>query len=117
MPRYIAKTNLFVGGSRVRAGQEFHSDDKPGRNWQLAETAKPAPAAESPERRVKQPDTTAPKEKPEAKQPVIDPWVKYTDQQLRDFIDTKKGKQPGKDASRETLIARCKELVGAGGDS
>ncbi len=117
MPRYIAKTSLFVGGSRIRAGQEFHSDEKPGRNWQPVGTAKPAPAVEAIERRVKQPETTAPKEKPEGKTPVIDPWAKFTDQQLRDFIDTKKGKQPGKDAVRETLITRCKELVGPGGDS
>lgn len=33
MPRYRANGLLFVDGSRVRPGQTFESDGKPGKNW------------------------------------------------------------------------------------
>lgn len=113
--RYRAKATLFVGGSRIRAGQEFSSDDTPGTDWEPIDAGSKAPAvAKFVEQRVKTPETTA---APKPVEPPIDPWEKYTDDQIRAFIDTKGGKQPAATASRETLISRAKSLVGTDGAS
>lgn len=42
MPQYKAKTNTFVNGRDVRAGQVFYSDAKPSKAWQLIEEASEA---------------------------------------------------------------------------
>jgi len=49
MPRYRAAADVFVGGSLLRAGDEFTSDQPPGRSWvpigppAASATAKAAP--------------------------------------------------------------------------
>jgi len=111
MPQYRAKSTLFVAGARIRAGETFRSDKEPSPNWEpldepAHEAVKKIPPAEKP----------APAPAPVEATPV-DPWAKYTDQQIRDFIETKAGRQPGPNASRETLITRAKSLVGTDGAS
>lgn len=80
MPKYRAKENLFVDGSRIRAGQEFTSDLPPSKAWELIEGGKPAkPAAEK----------AAAKESP-----IPNPIDSMDEDQARALIDTKGGKQP-----------------------
>lgn len=104
MPRYRAKSMLFVDGSRIRAGAEFSSDSPPSAEWELIEAANETvkPKAEKAE---KQSEPAKPAPLP------IDPWEGKTDEQIRDFIDTKHGKQPGSKATREQLIEAANKLV------
>jgi hypothetical protein len=64
MARYRAKMQLFVNGTRIRQGQEFESDLKPGKQWEALdppaakrgkaqETAKPQEPAKSEEEAAK----------------------------------------------------------------
>ncbi|MEO0034134.1 MAG: hypothetical protein RLZZ501_157 [Pseudomonadota bacterium] len=48
MPRYRAAADVFVGGSLLRAGDEFTSDQPPGRSWVPIDPPAPAKAAPKP---------------------------------------------------------------------
>lgn len=43
MARYKAKDTLWLDGRRIRPGQEFVSDAKPGQKWELLEASPPPP--------------------------------------------------------------------------
>lgn len=43
MARYRAKDTLWLDGRRIRPGQEFESDAKPGKKWELLEASAPPP--------------------------------------------------------------------------
>ena len=50
MARYKAMDMLWLDGRRIRPGQEFVSDAKPGKKWELLEASPspPEPVAEPP---------------------------------------------------------------------
>lgn len=96
MPRYRAKSLLFVDGARIRPGQVFVSNSTPNDQWELVE----APA---PEKGVKG------KPAEEAKAPEggpVDAFADFTDEKLRDFIETRSRnkKRPADDMKREKLL-------------
>lgn len=45
MARYRAKDTLWLDGKRIRPNEEFVSDAKPGKKWELLEASAPPPVA------------------------------------------------------------------------
>lgn len=67
MALYRAKMQLFVSGSRIRAGQQFKSDLKPGTQWEPLDAeavaafnkAFPAKAKKAPAEKPAKPEAPA----------------------------------------------------------
>lgn len=100
MPRYRAKTMLFVDGARIRPGQEFNSEAPPTDQWEPVEDAKPASKA-----------AAAPAKAPTAAKPGSKTLDEFSDEELRDFIQTKTKNRPSEQALRENLLAKAKQLA------
>lgn len=101
MPLYRAKSLLFVDGARIRPGQVFSSNTTPNDQWEPVESAA--------EKQAKGKAQAEPVKAPEGP---IDPFADKTDEQIRDFIETRSrnNKRPGTDKTREQLLEIAKRL-------
>jgi hypothetical protein len=106
MPRYRAKTMLFVAGARIRAGQEFSSNEPPNDQWEPLDR----PAAEQPKPAKAEATPPPPPEAP------IDPFADKDATWLRNFILTKTKREPKPEATIEQLRARARSIVAAEGN-
>lgn len=103
MPRYRAKERVFVDNSLREPGEEFVTDAPMHPTaWELIDkTAAPAKAAKAAAESA----------------PVDDPYDRMDEEQLRNFITTKGGKQPGAKASLEALRTAARAAAGVDGAS
>lgn len=108
MPRYRAKSMLFVDGARIRPGQEFNSEAPPGPEW---EPIASAPAGKAPAAAP----APAPVQTVGAPQRIED----MDDDQLRDFIQTKSPsqKRPSDKYDRAKLLELAQRFANQDGEA
>lgn len=106
MPRYRALSLLFVDGARIKPGQEFNSDSPPSDQWFLLETHKVSGKSKGESEPVRA--TAGP----------VDPFADFSDDKLRDFIETKSRnkKRPAEDMVREKLLEIAQRLAKPDGE-
>lgn len=110
MPRYRAKSMLFVDGARIKPGQTFSSDSTPNDQWEPIDSA-PAPKG------AKQAPAAAPEPVKAAGAPqTLD---EMSDEQLRDFIQTKSPsqKRPADKYDREKLLELARRFANPEGEA